>query len=159
MSAEPVPMTEEGKAVLLREMKELENRRPEIRRAIEEARDKGDLRENADYHASREDLAMLNARIAQLNGMLANAVIIDPAQGVPDGKVVLGATVTVRRLRDGQMIERTIVGAGQADAAAGRILSTSPLGKALIGAEAGQRVVAELPGGKAEFEVVEVRYQ
>ena len=157
MSAEPVPMTEEGKATILREIAELEQSRPGIKKAIEEARDKGDLRENADYHASREELGMLNARIAQLNGLLANAVMIDTSQA-PAGKVAMGATVTLRRVKDGLELVRTIVGAGQADVINGRILSTSPLAQALMGAEAGQRVIADLPMGKTEFEIISIQF-
>jgi len=157
MPADAVPMTEEGREVLLREASELEKRRPAIRRAIEEARDKGDLRENADYHASREELGMLEARIAQINGLLATAVLVKSSPP-PTDAVVLGATVTLRRLKDGQELERTIVGAGQADTASGRILATSPLAKAVLGARAGQRVLAELPVGPTEFEILSIRY-
>ncbi len=139
MSAESVPMTEEGMAVVKREMAELEAKRPAIKKAIEEAREKGDLRENADYHAAREELGMLNARIAQLNGLLANAVLIDPAKA-PTDRVALGATVTIKRAKDGAEMERTIVGAGQADPLRGRILATSPLARALVGQPAGATV-------------------
>lgn len=158
MSVESVPMTEEGMAAIKREMAELEARRPGIKKAIEEAREKGDLRENADYHAAREDLGMLNARIAQLNGLLAHAVLIDPSKA-PADKVVMGATVVVRRVKDGVEMERTIVGAGQADPMAGRILATSPLARALVGSGVGTRVLAELPGGKTEFEILSIAYK
>lgn len=158
MSAEDaVPMTEEGMARVRAEMAELEKKRPEIKKAIEEAREKGDLRENADYHASREELAMLNAKIAQLNGLLANAVLVDPARA-PKGKVVLGCTVTFRRVRDGTSMVRTIVGAGQADPASGRILVSSPLAKSMVGHEIGEVVTAELPGGAMELKIEKIEF-
>jgi transcription elongation factor GreA len=153
--SESVPMTEEGMAKLRQELTELEKQRPAIKTAIEEAREKGDLRENADYHAAREELAMLNARIAQINGMLANATLVDTSRA-PEGKIVLGHTVTFRRLKDGREMTRTLVGAGQADPTTGKILTTSPMGKALIGAEVGQTVTAELPNGPVDFEVVRI---
>ena len=150
MSADAVPMTEEGMAKIKAEMADLERKRPDIKKAIEEAREKGDLRENADYHAAREELAMLNARIAQLNGLLANAVIIDPSKA-PKDKVVLGTTVTFTRLKDNTQMVRTVVGAGQADPAAGKILVTSPLAKSMVGPGPGASVLAELPAGTMDI--------
>ncbi len=158
MSAnEVVPMTEEGMAKVKAEMAELEKKRPDIKNAIEEAREKGDLRENADYHAAREELAMLNAKIAQLNGLLANAVLIDPSKA-PKGKVVMGSTVTFTRLKDNTEMVRTIVGAGQADPTAGKILATSPLAKALVGHIVGDTVTAELPGGTMDLRVEKIEF-
>ena len=158
MSAnEAVPMTEEGMAKLKTEMLELERKRPAIKNAIEEAREKGDLRENADYHAAREELAMLNAKIAQVNGLLANAVIIDPSKA-PKGKVVMGSTVTFTRLSDGKRLVRTIVGAGQADPTSGKILSTSPLAKAMVGHIIGETVTAELPAGNLDLKIEKIEF-
>jgi len=153
---ESIPMTEEGMAKIRVEMEELERRRPGIKQQIEEAREKGDLSENADYHAAREELAMLNAKIAQLNGMLANAVLVDPSKA-PEGQIVLGHTVTFRRVKDGQEMTRTLVGQGQQDPATGKILTTSPVGRALVGAKVGDIVTADLPGGACEFEVVKIQ--
>jgi transcription elongation factor GreA len=158
MSSDAVPMTEEGMAKIKAEMAELERKRPGIKKAIEEAREKGDLRENADYHAAREELAMLNARIAQLNGMLANAVIIDPSKA-PKDKIVLGCTVTFTRLKDKTKLVRTIVGAGQADATAGKILVTSPLAKAMVGHGPGETVTAELPAGTMDLRIEKIEYK
>lgn len=157
-ASDAVPMTEEGMARIKAEMAALENKRPDIKKAIEEAREKGDLRENADYHAAREELAMLNARIAQLNGMLANAVIIDPSKA-PRDKVVLGCTVTFTRLKDKQKLVRTIVGAGQADPTAGKILVTSPLAKSMVGHAPGDTVIAELPAGNMEIRIEKIEYK
>ncbi len=157
-ASDAVPMTEQGMAKIKSEMAELEKRRPEIKNAIEEAREKGDLRENADYHAAREELAMLNARIAQLNGMLANAVIIDPSKA-PKDKVVMGCTVTFTRVKDKQSLVRTIVGAGQADPTSGKILVTSPLAKAMVGHGPGETVTAELPGGTMDIRIDKIEFE
>ncbi len=157
-ASDAVPMTEEGMAKIKVEMADLERKRPEIKKSIEEAREKGDLRENADYHAAREELAMLNARIAQLNGLLANAVIIDPSKA-PKDKVVLGTTVTFTRLKDKQKMVRTIVGAGQADPTAGKILVTSPLAKAMVGHGPGATVTAELPGGNMDIRIDKIEFK
>lgn len=157
MSSDVVPMTEEGMAKIKAEMAELERRRPEIKTAIEEAREKGDLRENADYHAAREELAMLNARIAQLNGMLAHAVLIDPSKA-PRDRVVLGCTVTFTRLRDKVSMKRTIVGAGQADPMAGKILVTSPLARSMVGHGPGETVTAELPAGTMDIRIDKIEF-
>lgn len=156
--SERIPMTEEGMAKIRDEIAALEARRPEIKKAIAEAREKGDLSENADYHAAREELAMLDARISQLAGMLANSVLVDPEKA-PSDKVALGHTVEVKRLSDGKVFKRTLVGAGQADPVAGKILVTSPLGKALIGHSAGEIVTAELPGGLEKLEILSIRFE
>ncbi len=157
-TSDAVPMTEEGMAKIKAEMAALESKRPDIKKAIEEAREKGDLRENADYHAAREELAMLNARIAQLNGLLANAVIIDPAKA-PRDKVVIGCTVTFTRMTDGKTLKRTIVGAGQADAASGKILVSSPLAKCMVGHAPGETVTADLPGGLMDIRIDAIDFE
>lgn len=150
-----VPMTEEGYNKLMDEVKELEKQRPAIKKAIEEAREKGDLRENADYHAAREELSMLNARLADINDKLSRAIIIDPSKN-SDGKISLGNAVTLKRLADGKELKRTLVGEGEANVIQGKILTTSPIGSALMGAKKGDTVTATLPKGPEEFEVIEV---
>lgn len=154
MSAQ-VPMTKEGYDKILAEVNELESRRPIIKKAIEEAREKGDLRENADYHAAREELGMLNAKISMLNTKLANAVIVDPSNA-PEGKVSLFKTVTFKRMKDGVKMTRTLVGEGEADTASGKILGTSPVGQALMGKAVGDVVTANLPAGPMELEILEI---
>ncbi len=154
MSAQ-FPMTQDGYDMIKKEVDDLENRRPEIKKAIEEAREKGDLRENADYHAAREELGMLNAKISMLNTKLANALIVDPSQ-FEDGKVGLFKTVTFKRVADGKELKRTLVGEGEADPASGKILATSPVGKALIGAKVGDVVTADLPAGPVELKVTAI---
>ena len=153
--SETTPMTQEGFDKLKGEADELEQRRPLIKKAIEEAREKGDLSENADYHAAREDLAMLNARLSDIHGKLASAVIVDPSKA-PKGKVSLGNTVKLIRVTDGKEIIRTLVGAGEADVVSGKILTTSPIGAALIGHEVGDHITVNLPKGAEEFEIREI---
>lgn len=154
MSAQ-VPMTKDGYDKILAEINELEARRPMIKKAIEEAREKGDLRENADYHAAREELGMLNAKISHLNTKLANAVIVDPSDA-PEGKVSLFKTVTFKRVKDGVEMSRTLVGEGEADPASGKILATSPIGQALIGRTVGDTVTAALPAGPMDLKIVRI---
>ena len=155
MSSQTVPMTEEGMLKIRADLEAMLRRRPAIQKAIEEAREKGDLRENADYHVARDELAMLDARISDMNGLLANSVLVDPGKA-DTSRVSLGCTVTCRRVKDGQELRRTIVGAGQADPANGKILAISPLAKGLVGASVGDRVVAQLPGGPTEFEILKI---
>lgn len=150
-----IPMTQDGYDRIHADIKDLEDRRPAIKTAIEEAREKGDLRENADYHAAREELAMLDAKIAQLHGKLANSRIIDPANAPPD-IVSVFKTVTFRCLRNGREMKRTLVGEGEADPAQGRILANSPIGQALIGKRIGDKAVAELPAGPMELEILSI---
>lgn len=153
--SDAIPMTEEGMAKLKIEMKELQDLIPGIKEAIATAREKGDLRENADYHAAREELGMVNAKIAHINGMLANAVLIDPSKA-PTDKVVMGHTVTIERVKDKNKVVRTLVGAGQADPTTGKILTTSPIGKAVIGAKIGDTVTAQLPAGPVDFKILKI---
>jgi transcription elongation factor GreA len=150
-----IPMTQEGYAKLKAEVEELESRRPGIKEQIQKARELGDLRENADYHAAREELAMLNAKVADLNGKLAQAQVVESGQG-EEGKVAFGSTVKLKRLKDGRVMTRTLVGEGEAELGSGKILTTSPIGKAVLGHEAGDTVTAELPRGETEFEILEV---
>lgn len=150
-----VPMTQEGYEKIKGEIDELENRRPSIKQAIEEAREKGDLRENADYHAAREELGMLNAKISLLNTKLAGAIIVKP-EDIPEGKVSLFKTVTFKRVKDGKSMQRTLVGEGEADPSSGKILASSPIGQALIGHEVGDVVTATLPAGPMELEITEI---
>ncbi len=155
MTIDSIPMTQEGYEKIRREIAELERQRPEIKRQIAEAREKGDLRENADYHAAREALGMLDAKIGQLNTKLARASIVDPSQ-LDQDKVTLFRTVTFRRLKDGKELKRTLVGEGESDPTKGKILATSPIGKAMVGKEVGDVVTAELPTGPTEFEILKI---
>ncbi|MBN1257241.1 MAG: transcription elongation factor GreA [Planctomycetes bacterium] len=150
-----VPMTQEGYAKLQREAAEMESRRPAIKAAIAAARAHGDLRENADYHAAREELAMLNARLSDIHTKLSRAVVIDPSQA-PSDKAFLGSKVTIKRVSDGETMTRTLVGQGEQDLASGKILTTSPVGQAVVGHGVGEVVIASLPNGDVEFEIVDL---
>lgn len=150
-----IAMTQEGYDKIVREKEELQRRVPSIKQQIQEAREKGDLRENADYHAAREELGMVQGKIQELEGMIALADILDMSKA-PEGKAVMGRTVKFKRLSDGQVMQRTLVGAGQADAASGKILCNSPIGKALVGAEVGDVVKAVLPAGEMQLEILSI---
>lgn len=152
-----VPMTPAGKQRLEKALEELESRRPEIQRAIAEAREKGDLSENAEYHAAREALGQLEARIAELRDKLARAQVVD-LRRAPKDRVAFGASVKLLNLDTGQQENYELVGAGEDDVSCGRILTTSPLGQALLRRKVGEEVEVDAPGGKIRFRVLEIRY-
>ena len=147
-----VPMTRKGREKLERELDELRAKRPEIQKAVGEARERGDLSENADYHAAKEALAMLDAKINDRRSKLARATIVDLSKA-PDGKVSFGARVTVRDLDDGEEEVYALVGAGEADARRNMILTTSPVGQALIGREVGDEVEVPAPSGTIRLRI------
>ena len=154
--ADQFPMTQEGLDKLKEEIAELEKRRPLIKKTIEEAREKGDLKENADYHAAREELSMLEAKVGMLSTKIANAVIVKP-EDMPEGKVCLFRTVEFLRVKDKKKLTRTLVGEGEEDPLAGKILANSPIGKALIGHAVGEVVTAQLPAGPMEFKILSIK--
>jgi transcription elongation factor GreA len=133
--------------------------RPAVIAAIAEARSHGDLSENAEYDAARERQAFIEGRIMELEGKLANAQIIDPKTLDADGRVVFGATVDLEALESGEQVTYQIVGEDEADVRAGKISVTSPIARALIGKFAGDVVVVQAPGGKREYEILDVRYE
>ncbi len=154
-----VPMTVEGAERLRRELHELKTvARPRVIQAIAEARAHGDLRENAEYHAAKEQQGFIEGRIAEIDHKLANAQIIDVTTLDAGGKVVFGATVDLVDEDSGEGVCYQIVGDDEADIKAGRISVSSPIARALIGKEAGDIAVVNAPGGKREYEVVAVRY-
>jgi transcription elongation factor GreA len=132
--------------------------RPRVIQAIAEAREHGDLRENAEYHAAKEQQGFIEGRIAELDQKLANAQIIDVTTLDAGGKVVFGATVDLVDEASGEKVSYQIVGDDEADIKAGRISVSSPIARALIGKEAGDIAVVHAPGGNREYEVVAVRY-
>jgi transcription elongation factor GreA len=150
----PTHLTAEGLANLETELEELTtHRRPEVIARIKAARELGDLSENADYEAARKEQSFLEGRILQLEQMIKSASIIESSgQG---GAVVLGSTVVVQTDRHGQEVF-TIVGSAEADAAAGKISFTSPIGRALIGRHAGETIRVHVPAGAMDFRIVEV---
>jgi transcription elongation factor GreA len=152
------PMTSEGYdaiTTLLNDLKTVE--RPKILEAIEEARQLGDLKENAEYHAAREDQANINKRIAELEDMITRAVVLDPST-LPHDKISFGSTVTLIDLDDESEVVYKIVSSMDSNPDLGHISFHSPLAKQLLGKEEGDEVNAQLPGGKKEFEVEKIEY-
>lgn len=151
------PMTVEGAEKLREELDHLKNvARPAISKAIGAAREHGDLRENAEYHAAKERQGLTEARIRQIEAWLADAQVIDVTKLRPTGKVVFGATVTLHDVDGGQSVRYKIVGEDEADVKASKISIMSPLAKAVIGKSEGDSAVVETPNGKREYEIEEV---
>ena len=156
--SERVPMTRTGCDKLKVELYEMENEQmPVIEKRIAAARAEGDLSENAEYHGARESQGMLQARINLLRDKLARAEIVDMAT-LPKDQVVFGVTVKVKDLDFGDTEEFTLVGAGEEDYDAGKILVTSPLGQGLLGKKVGELAEVEVPAGTNRFEVLELRF-
>ncbi len=154
------PITLRGAEMLRAELKRLKSEdRPNIIKAIAEARSHGDLSENAEYHAAREQQGFIEGRIAELEAKLSTAEIIDVAQLTPGDKVVFGATVDLEAEDDGKRVTYTIVGDDEADIRAFRIAITSPIARALIGKSEGDVVDVTAPGGVRSYEIVAVRYE
>jgi transcription elongation factor GreA len=150
----PTHLTAEGLAGLQSELEELTTRRrPEVIARIKAARELGDLSENADYEAARKEQSFLEGRVQQLQQMIKSAVLIASSQGT---EVVLGSTVVVETDRHGEETF-TIVGSAEADAAAGKISYTSPIGRALMGRKPGETVRVQVPAGVLDYRVAEVR--
>jgi transcription elongation factor GreA len=153
-------MTANGAQKLREELQRLKNtERPRIIQAIAEARAHGDLSENAEYHAAREQQGFVEGRIAELEGKLATAEIIDVKSVEANGRVVFGSTVTVMNLDTEAEARYQIVGEDEADVSAGKISVQSPIARALIGKEEGDEVSVQTPGGLVEYEIVEVAYE
>lgn len=153
-----VPMTQEGYDKLSREVAELEERRPKVLLQIKEAREKGDLSENAEYHAAREDLSMLEGRIREMKDKISRAVIVDKSK-IGGDCIVFGATVKLLSLTDKEEEEYTLVGEGENDPLNGKILTTSPMGQALLTKKVGDKVEVPTPKGMLKFKVLDVQYK
>ena len=157
--SEMVPMTREKYEEYREEIERMESEEmPKITEKIAEARAEGDLKENAEYHGQRQNQGMLQAKINELKMKVANAFIIDPAKMNKD-EVGLLATVTVRDQDYDDEEEFTMVGAGDEDYDSGKILSTSPIGTALMGKKVGDKVEIEIPKGTLKFEVLRIDYK
>jgi len=153
------PMTLRGAEALRNELRRLKSEdRPRVIKAIAEARSHGDLSENAEYHAAREQQGFIEGRISEIEAKLSTAEIIDPSSVPNNGKVIFGATVDLEAEDDGKTLCYQIVGEDEADIKAGRISITSPIARALVGKSAGDVVDVVAPGGKHSYEVVKVRY-
>lgn len=154
------PMTARGAELLRVELKRLKSEdRPNVIKAIAEARSHGDLSENAEYHAAREQQGFIEGRISEIEGKLSTADIIDVTKLTPGGKVVFGATVDLEAEEDGKKVTYTIVGEDEADIKAARIAITSPIARALVGKSEGDVVDVAAPGGVRSWEIVAVRYE
>ncbi len=155
-----VPLTVNGAEKMRSELQELKhNDRPRVIQAIAEAREHGDLKENAEYHAAREQQGFIEARIKDLEAKLSNAQIIDITKIDGKGKVIFGATVELEDIDSGDSVTYQLVGEDEADIKEGRISITSPIARALIGKEEGVSVTVEVPNGSREFEIAEIRYE
>jgi transcription elongation factor GreA len=155
-----VPLTKRGAEKLRAELQRLKTvDRPRIIKAIAEARAHGDLKENAEYHAAREQQSFAEGRIKEIEGKLSHAHIIDVSTLGAGGKVVFGATVDLADEDSGQEVTYQIVGEDEADIKEGLISVTSPIARALIGKEEGDIATVVAPGGERSFEIVEVRYE
>ena len=153
------PMTVRGAGQLREELNRLKTEvRPKITKAIAEARAHGDLKENAEYHAAREEQSLAEGRIADIEGKLSNAEIIDVRKLDLGGQIVFGTTVVLANVETGEEVTYRIVGEDEADIKAGMISVVSPIARALIGKEEGAFVSVEAPSGEIGYEVLEVKY-
>ncbi|MGH8250695.1 MAG: transcription elongation factor GreA [Steroidobacteraceae bacterium] len=154
-----LPITQRGAEQLRAELRKLKSDdRPAIIRAIADARSHGDLSENAEYHAAREQQGFVEGRIKEIEFRLANAQVIDPAALPDTGKVVFGATVDLAPVDGGPEVSYQIVGDDEADIRRGLISINSPIARALIGKSPGDEVEVTTPGGARSFEVLAVRF-
>ena len=159
MSITKVPMTVKGAEALRDELNELKSvTRPKITAAIAEAREHGDLKENAEYHAAREQQSFCEGRIKEIEGKLADAEIIDVSKIEPSGRVIFGTTVALYNLETEESVTYQIVGEDEADVAAGKISVVSPIARAIMGKHEGDEVVVKAPAGDLEFEIESVAY-
>lgn len=153
-----VPMTHAGSEALKLELQQLKGERPKISKAIEEARAHGDLRENAEYHAAKEQQGLMEARIKYIESQLSLAQIIDVKSIKNEGKVIFGATVHLVNTHNDEEIAYQIVGEDEFNVKLGRISINSPIARALIGKEESDVVTVQTPTGKVEYEIVKVEY-
>ena len=151
-------MTIYGEKQLREELSELKSvKRPRISEAIKEAREKGDLKENAEYHAAREQQSFIEGRIKDIEAKLSNAQIIDISTITPSDTVIFGTTVVVYDDKN-KKVTYKIVGEDEADLKNGKISVTSPIARSLIGKRSGETVEINTPSGKIEYEIAEVKY-
>ena len=154
-----VPMTVQGEKALREELEHLKKvERPRISQAIAEAREHGDLKENAEYHAAREQQSFAEGRIMDIEGKLSHAQVIDVSTIPHTGKVIFGVTVNLLNVETDETVTYRIVGDDEADARQNLISVNSPIARALIGKEEGDAVVVRAPGGEIEYEIDEVRH-
>ena len=157
MNKEPITVT--GLKKIKDELEELKNKkRPERVAAIAEARSHGDLKENAEYHAAKEQQAQLEGRVIAINDLIARANVIDVTKIDYDDKVIFGSTVTLKDLESGKNIKYRLVGQDEANISKNLIYFKSPIGKGLIGKSSDDMVVVNTPAGERNFEILKIEY-
>ena len=157
MDKEPITVT--GLNNLKNELENLKNvQRPKIVQAIAEARSHGDLKENAEYHAAKEQQALIESRVIAINDLIARANVIDVTKIENDEKVIFGSTVKVKDLNTNKNISYRLVGQDEADISKNLIFYRSPIGKSLIGKNKGDTVSFTAPSGEKNFEILDVEY-
>ncbi|MGB0559609.1 MAG: transcription elongation factor GreA [Pseudohongiellaceae bacterium] len=154
-----VPMTVAGAETLRAELNELKTvQRPKISKAIAEAREHGDLKENAEYHAAREQQSFCEGRITEIEAKLSESEIIDISKIEPTGKVIFGTTVTLFNLDTDESVSYQIVGEDEADVAVGKISVVSPIARAIMGKPDGEEVVVKVPAGEVQYEIEKIEH-
>tara|TARA_A100001011_G_C13822776_1_gene639576 strand:+ start:20 stop:514 length:495 start_codon:yes stop_codon:yes gene_type:complete len=155
-----IPMTAEGAAQLKEELHNLKSiERPKVVSAIKEAREKGDLKENAEYHAAREQQSFMEGRIKDIEAKISNAEIIDIKNMPKSTRVIFGSTVVLINLDDEKKVTYKLVGEDEADLKQGKISITSPLARSLIGKEQDDIIELKMPNGITEYEITKVKYE
>ncbi len=154
-----IPMTVEGERLLREELEQLKTiDRPRIIKDIAEARAHGDLKENAEYHAAREQQGFCEGRIQEIESKLGNSRVIDVTAIPPTGKVIFGVTVTLINVETDEKVVYKIVGDDEADVKQNKISVNSPIARGLIGKEEGDDVIIKTPGGEVEYEIDDVKH-
>lgn len=154
-----VPMTVNGAEKLRAELSELKSvQRPKISKAIAEAREHGDLKENAEYHAAREQQSFCEGRITEIESKLAESVIIDVKEIEPTGRVIFGTTVSLYNINTDESVTYQIVGEDEADVPSGKISVISPIARAIMGKSEGDEIVVNAPAGDIEYEIESVEH-
>ena len=153
------PITVNGLRDLKSELEDLKNvQRPKVVEAIAEARSHGDLKENAEYHAAKEQQALIESRVISINDLIARANVIDVTKIENDGKVIFGSTVKVQDLENNKKISYRLVGQDEANIKKNLVFFRSPIGKAFIGKNKGEMVTVATPSGERNFEILDVEY-
>ncbi|MDA7715290.1 transcription elongation factor GreA [Pelagibacteraceae bacterium] len=156
---EKEPITVNGLKNLKSELENLKNiQRPKVVEAIAEARSHGDLKENAEYHAAKEQQGLIEGRVITISDLIARANVIDVAKIENNGKVIFGSTVKLKDLETNKKINYKLVGQDEADIKKNLIFFKSPIGKALIGKDKGEMVTVNTPSGEKNFEILDVEY-
>jgi transcription elongation factor GreA len=159
INMEKEPITVSGLKDLKSELENLKNfQRPKVVEAIAEARSHGDLKENAEYHAAKEQQALIESRVIVINDLIARANVIDVTKIENDGKVIFGSTVKAQDLETNKKVTYRLVGQDEADIKKNLVFFKSPIGKAFIGKEKGEMITVNTPSGKRDFEILDVEY-